>query len=438
MEGDIKIAILGLWHLGEIYSACLAELGCKVVAVSPDDELVQNFKSGIAPLEEPLLKDMLLRNQSAGRLEFTADFRRIAEADVVWLALDVPVDEYDEADLTPIWKALETCIPFIKKDAVIAVSSQIPVGTSAKINRMLRESRPDAKFRYFYSPENLRLGEGVKSFMEPKRIVIGADDALSLEMAGRIFASLKAEMIPMSVASAEMTKHAINAWLATSISFANDLADACEHSGADVEDVIRALKAEPRIGEKAYIFAGLGFSGGTLGRDLKALMGLKREGIHLPVISSAYDKNAKRSEMITQRLEGHFGNIAGKTFAILGVTYKPRTSTLRRSLPLSIERVLRDKGAITRLCDPLALPHEVVEHSPSFFSRDPYETIVGADAVLVLTPDERLRELDFLKLASGMKRPVLFDAQNILIPKEAHIKNAGFVYWSVGRGAASI
>ncbi len=434
MDVQYKIAVVGLWHLGEVYSACLAELGHTVIGIAEDSALVANFQKNIPPLAEPRLAELLESNQKSGRLSYTADYSKVKECNVVWFTFDTPVDDEDEVNLSPVWDALQKAIPHLENGVVVAVSSQLPVGTSKQIIEKIKAARPELQFSYFYSPENLRLGDAVRCFMEPGRIVIGADSRGALDAANNIFSKLNAEIITMKTASAEMAKHAMNAWLATSISFTNDIADICERNGADVEDVVRALKAEPRVGPKAYLFAGLGFSGGTLGRDLKALLAAARhDRIELPIVSGAYVKNRNRNDIVLARLRQCFGEVQGKTIAIFGITYKPGTPTLRRSQPLEIEAELRAAGAVLRLSDPLAVAEEVAARTPSPLFRDPYEAAQGADAALVLTPDPKLRDLDFLKLKTVMRTPVLFDAQNILISKEADIKSAGFTYLSIGR-----
>jgi UDPglucose 6-dehydrogenase len=308
------------------------------------------------------------------------------------------------------------------------------VGTSRRAIAAIRTARPTLEFSYAYIPENLRLGTAIRSFLDEKRFIVGTDSAAALSRAHEILAGIGGEIVSMSIESAEMAKHAMNAWLALSISFTNDLADLCEAEGADVEQVIGALKSEPRIGQKAYLFAGIGFSGGTLGRDLRALLAAgSQKGVELPVISSILAKNESRTDSLIRRLEKTLGSLNGATIAILGITYKPGTSTLRRSLPLAIESELRKRGALVRLYDPLAIPDEVVHFTDSPFFSDAYTAAEGSRAVLVLTPDRALRELDFKKLASVMRSPVLVDGQNILIAQETAIKESGFIYVSIGR-----
>ena len=434
MGKPYTIAVIGLWHLGEVYSACLAELGHTVKGISDDLAVIENFKKNIPPLGEPRLAELIEKRQKEGVLTYTADWSAVKDADVVWFTYDTPVDDKEEVDISIVRDALAKALPHFKEGVLVAMSSQLPVGTSSEFCASIKKMRPELSFSYVYTPENLRLGDAVRIFMEPGRIVVGTDSSDALEAMKFIFAKLNAEILLMSPASAEMAKHAMNAWNATCISFTNDLADLCEATGADVEDVIKALKTDSRVGPKAYLFAGLGFSGGTLGRDLKAMLKAGRNtNIELPMITAAYAKNASRDEIVPARLQKLFGSISGKTIALFGVTYKAGTSTLRRSQPLAIEARLRAAGALLRLYDPLAIPEEVAAVTPSPFFRDPYEAANGADIALVMTPSPDYRNLDFAKLKSVMKQPVLFDTCNILPTVEEKIVSAGLSYMRIGR-----
>ena len=434
MNSSYKIAVLGLWHLGEIYSACLAELGHNVVGISDDRAVIGNFSKNIPPLAEPSLEDMIARNRAAGRLAFSSELSGVKDRDVVWITFDTPVNDDDESDPGIVFKTIEALAPHLREGALLVVSSQIPVGSSEKIVAAIKKARPTLKFDYVYSPENLRLGDAVKGFMEPGRVVAGTASDRALKIFKEILAKLPAEVVAMNPASAEMTKHALNAWLATSISFTNDIADLCERYGADVEAVAGALKTDPRVGPKAYLFAGLGFSGGTLGRDLKAMMKAAKEGsIKLPVIEGAFMKNTTRTALVPVRLAKELGELKGKKLAMFGVTYKAGTSTLRRSQPLEVEAMLRAKGAAFNLYDPWAKATEVAEKTPSSFSADPYLAAQGADAILVMTPSRAFGDLDFGRLKKAAKGDLFFDTCNILCDKEEVIRKAGFKYIRIGR-----
>ncbi len=434
MNSSYTIGVIGLWHLGEIYSAGLSEIGHRVIGISDDAELVGRFAKKMPPLPEPGLEKLLADNFERGRLEYTVDIGRVSECNVVWLTFDTPVDENDDIDLSPIYEAVDRIIPHLQEGVLMVVSSQIPVGTSTEIMDRIRRVRPELTFRYAYTPENLRLGEAVRCFMEPVRIVVGAAGEEAFLNMKDIFTPLKAEIIQMSPASAEMAKHALNAFLASSICFANDLADIAEEVGADMLDVSRALHSDPRIGPRAYVDAGLSFSGGTLNRDIKVLRGLAQKyNIHPSVIATLYEKNEARKKLVPEKLAKLLGGLTGKTISLLGLTYKPGTKTLRRSHALEIAKELVVRGAVLRLHDPQAEEKEI--GIPAVFSRDVYEASRGAHAVVVVTSWPEFKEIDFSKLAaSAAPGAIFFDTFNFLSSKEKAIADAGFRYIGIGRG----
>lgn len=431
------IAVVGLWHLGEIYSAGLAELGHSVVGVSDDEGVIANFSRDIPPLPEPQLEKIIARNRSRNMLRYTTDFSEIARCNILWITFDTPVNGADEADLSPIWDALKKSLPHLAQGVLVAVSSQIPVGTSEKIIEHIRRARPELEFDYAYTPENLRLGEAVKCFMQPGRIVVGAASERASARVEEIFLPLKAEIVRMSPASAEVAKHALNAFLATSISFINDIADVCEKSGADVLDVARALRSDPRIGEKAALNAGLGFSGGTLGRDLMALAGFAKErDFTVPVIKAVLEKNTARTDAVMKKISTAFGaqRMSGKVVAVFGLTYKPGTPTLRRSRVLELAAKLSKEGAALRLHDPVARKEELPAMENAAFYADPYEAARGADMLLFATPWPEFKKLDFKKLIGAARRgAILFDAPNMFYDEARTIEALGAKYIGIGR-----
>ncbi len=430
-----SIATIGLWHLGEVYSACLAKLGNHVVGIDNNAKVVGNLFQNIPPLPEPGLEDLLKENQAAGRLSFTTDFESIKDRDVVWFTFDTPVNDEDEVDTSVLWDSLVQCVPYLKTGVLVVISSQIPVGTSKKIQAFIREKRPTLAFEYAYTPENLRLGEALRCFLEPGRIVIGAETEAAFKIMEEIFLPLHAEIVRMAPASAEMAKHALNAFLATSLSFINDIADACEKSGADVLDVVRALHSDDRIGQKAFLGAGLGFSGGTLGRDLKTLIHYSKEnGFALPVIEAAFLKNRSREVMILEKLNQALGGVEGKTITVLGLTYKAGTRTLRRSKSLVIATELARCGAMLHLSDPVVIEEELPEISNAIFVRDPYAAAKGSEAIILITPWPEFKSLNLAKLSEGMVgKRVFLDTGNLLYDRQHEFEKIGIRYEGTGR-----
>ncbi len=436
----MKIAVCGLWHLGEIYSAGLAELGHFVIGMSDNARVIEGLKRNEPPLAESQLAPLLEKHQTSGRLVYSTDWEYVKKCDVVWITFDTPVDNRDHVDTSIIFDCLAKAAPHLKDGVLLVVSSQLPVGTSAEIIRFVEKKRRGLLFHYAYIPENLRLGEAMESFLDPKRIVIGANDSAVFKKVTHIFRKIDAEFLTMNIASAEMVKHALNSFLATSLSFSYDIADISERVGARSVDVARALRADPRIGAGAYLDASIGFSGGTLGRDLGVLLSeAKRHGIVLPVIRAVLEKNTRRKEIAYRAFEEHLGSMKNKKIAILGVTYKAGTSTLRRSLALEFARGFYKRGAALALCDPLAAENEVrrmLLKIPFTFTRNPIDALKNCHAALAITPWPTLAGINFKKVRQEMKAPfVFFDARNFFYAEREKIKRAGIAYLGVGNGS---
>ncbi len=434
----MRIGVIGLWHLGEVYSACIADLGNKVVGIDRDREVVDNLNSGIVPLAEPKLGSIVKNNIKKGRLKYSTDFSQLADCDITWFTIDIPVDKHDKADVKVIFTYIKEVLPHIKDGSLIVVSSQLPVGTSDKISKFIKANRKNFKFDYAYVPENLSLGKSVDMFMQPSRIVIGLDDSKRQQDLINIFKKLNTSILTVRVASAEMIKHATNAFLATSLSFIYDIADVCEAVGADVVEVARGLRADERIGEKAYLDASAGFSGGHLARDLQYLRKIARgEKINLPVITSVVRKNDQRPKIIFEKTTPHLGTFKGKTVTFFGITYKSGTPTLTRSLPLMVAKEALRLGAKINLCDPWVNKDEISQEIPkgkySYFA-DPYNSVESSHVVICITPWEELRKLDWQKIAKLMSSPkILFDARNFFARESTVMTKAGIKYIGVGR-----
>lgn len=432
----MNIAVIGLWQLGETFSAGIAELGNNVIGIDTDEKTIRDLRGGIPPLAEPGLEALIAGNMKEGRLRFTTDFAEVKKCEVVWFTFDTPVDDNDDAKMEIIYDALTKAIPHFQTEITLVITSQVPVGSSDKIVAAIRAERPEVKVHYAYTPENLRLGDAVRCFMEPGRIVIGTNDEGARETVERIFAPLRAEIIAMSIPSAEMMKHALNAFLATSLSFINDIADICEAEGADVIDVVRGLRSDPRIGKDAFLGAGLGFSGGTLGRDLRALdAAAKEHGIVVPVIMAAWEKNAGRGKALADLFIKKLDGAEGRRVAVFGMTYKAGTTTLRRSRSVELAERLRAAGADVRLHDPHASQEEIGEATALPFFADPYEAVTACEGIFFATPWPDFKNIDFARLAKACRAgAILFDANNLLCGEsEKKIRAAGMKYSGVGR-----
>jgi len=429
-----KVAVLGIWHLGAVTSACLADLGYHVMGFDPDPQRLDKLNNGVPPLYEPGLEELIRKNLSIGKLSYTADLKDALEgAKHIIVAFDTPVNERDEADLSPIWNALSQSTPYLEDDCVIIVSSQVPLGSCEEFGSMISERRPSLRFGIAYVPENLRLGQAIERFEHPDMIVIGANDPNTHERAEHLYRVIDAPKAKVDLRTAEMVKHAINAYLAMQISFINEIANLSDNLGADAIKVGEAMRLDNRIGSKAMLKPGLGFAGGTLARDLKALQKLgQKVGYETHIVNSILRVNRNQNRMIVTRLQKGCGSINGLTVGVLGLTYKPGTSTLRRSASLEIIHELVEGGAKVKAYDPEADLHEIQGPIEFEFCPDLVTAAKDTDALIFVTAWPEFREIDFSKIKPIVKRTVIIDAQNVLDPK--NIVRLGFAYLGVGRG----
>lgn len=427
------ICVVGLWHLGSVVTACWAELGYNVIGLDDATGVIEGLRSGRAPVFEPGLDDLLRANVSKGRLTFTTDFGdAIPRADFVFVAFDTPVDGLDRPDLTPVQEALRAVAPHLREGAIVIVSSQVPVGTCLIWREEVRRLSGHRRVDLVYSPENLRLGEAILCYLQPERIVIGADDETTLRRVVGLFGAVGAPVLPMSLVSAEMAKHALNSFLATSVSFINEIATLCEATGADVLSVVEALKTDPRIGRRAFLSPGFGFAGGTLARDIRVLMEVGRTSrTETPLLDSVLEVNRRRHGLVLRRLTDLYGTVDGLVVGLLGLAYKAGTSTLRRSVALEVIDSLAGAGAKIRAFDPKADLSEL--NGPARFEpvADAYEAARGASALVVMTEWPEFTQLEFDRIKSAMANPVILDGKNLLAG--LRLGEKGFRYMGVGR-----
>ncbi len=429
-----KIAVLGIWHLGSVYSSCLADLGHEVTGWDSDADKVLDLNQGIAPLFEPGLNDLIEANLSSGSLSYTDKLEKALKgSSFVIVAFDTPVDKNDEVDLSEIFATIEAASNFLEEDSVVIVSSQVPIGTCEQLKSAISKNRPSLKFDVACSPENLRLGQAIENFKQSDRIVIGSDSADTLDKVEDLFKVVGAPIIRMNLRTAEMTKHALNAFLATSVSFANEIGNICDRVGADALKVAEALRADIRIGKKALVRPGLGFAGATLARDMKVLKRLSEEtGYEAPLVNGVLKVNDGQNKAVVVKLDQICKPITGKTIGVLGLTYKPGTSTLRRSAAIEIISELARKGAVIKAFDPKASVEELQTHQEFQFCTSPYEVAKDGDALVFVTEWPEFRDIDFTQVKSSMKSPVVLDTQNML--DSEHLQAMGFMYYGAGRG----
>ena len=334
----MKICVQGLWHLGSVTAACLASIGHDVVGLDCDSNNLSNLNQGKAPLFEPGLDEMIHNEINQGHLRFSQSSREaLADAELLWVTFDTPVDEDDQADVELVLDKIKSVLPELNDGTVVLISSQIPVGSIKKLENFVKDNYIKKQICFAYSPENLRLGKSIDVFLNPDRIVVGTRNDETKEKLKKLLSPITNKIEWMSVESAEMTKHAINAFLATSVTFANELAAICELYGADAKEVERGLKTESRIGPRAYLSPGGPFAGGTLA---------------LPLLHSVRVSNNEHKKWTKRKLSEKFTPLNKLSVAIWGLTYKPETSTLRRSLAVALCDWLIEEGANVRVYDP--------------------------------------------------------------------------------------
>lgn len=404
----MKVAVLGMWHLGCVTAACLARLGHEVVGLDADAGVISGLTAGRAPIAEPGLDEAIAAGRAAGRLRFTTDIDdAVSGADAVWVAIDTPVDDDDRADVAAVRRATEALFPSLRDGAVVIVSSQVPVGTTRALAEACRAAHPARRAGFACSPENLRLGKALSVFLEPDRVVVGVQDEWTRAHLEPLLASITSRVEWMSIESAEMVKHALNAFLATSVAFANEIATVCEAVGADAAVVARALKSDVRIGPRAYLAPGAAFAGGTLARDVVFLGALgERCPRPLPVLQGVKVSNDAHRDWPVRRVEQVLGGVAGRAVAVWGLTYKPGTDTLRRSSAVTWCRALAAKGARVRAYDPSIREWPLGPRDGDVaLCASAIEAVEGAQALIVGTEWPAFREVpaeDVERAAPGL------------------------------------
>ena len=432
----MKICVQGLWHLGSVTAACLASIGHDVVGLDSDINTIDGLNQGKATLFEPGLDDLLQAGITKGRLRFTTSITdAAADAEVLWVAFDTPVDDDDRADVDFVLNQIKIVLPLLADGTVVLVSSQMPVGSVHNLEVFVREHLPNKQLSFACSPENLRLGKSLDVFLKPDRIVVGVrtDDArIKLE---KMLLPVTERIEWMSVESAEMTKHAINSFLATSITFANEIAAICELVGADAKEVERGLKTEMRIGSKAYLGPGGPFAGGTLARDIEFLgVESRAKNLVTPLLSSVRTSNDEHKNWVRRKLLEKFPSLKGITIAVGGLTYKPGTDTLRRSLAVELCDWLIEQGAIVHVHDPVVrqLPERwsgrVVSYSQAL------DALTGAGVLVVGTEWPEFRQAAAELNPAASPNLVVIDANRYL---QAAVASMGLTYLAVGTPSAN-
>ncbi len=427
-----KICIIGLWHLGMVNAVGFAEKGFFVTGIELDPERLKKLKKGIPPLFEPGLKEKMEKYMSAGLLRFTDDVSTAKEADYVIIAYDTPVNEKDEVDISPISNAAKLLSVYLAENTPLIVTSQIPLGTSEVLEKFVHKENIRWKSGVAYVPENLRLGIAIERFLHPDMIVVGSSDSKVEKQVLSLYKDFDTLKFTMDLKSAEMVKHALNTYLATAITFGNEISRLSEKLGANGVKVAKALKADKRVG-KAPILPGLGFSGGTIARDVTQLLKFSRQKKYKSnLLNSIVKSNDQTFTDVIDKLSKVLGNLKGKTVGILGLTYKPGTSTLRRSPAIKLIQLLNKKGANCLGYDPKADNEELKKYSGLFKRVINLDGLVKkSDALLLVTEWPEFNEINYSQLALMMKRPVFIDTKNFIDPDR--LKKSGFEYIGFGQ-----
>ncbi len=435
----MKIAMIGTGYVGLVSGACFSEFGVEVVCVDKDEEKIERLKAGECPIYEPGLENLVANNVAANRLSFTTNLpSAVKGADAVFIAVGTPSRRGGgHADLSYVYGAAKEVAEAIDGYTVIVTKSTVPVGTGREVKRIVAETRPDADFDVASNPEFLREGAAISDFMRPDRVVIGTETKRAAEVLSELYRPLyllETPIVQTTLETAELTKYAANTFLATKITFINEFADLCEKVGANVQDVARGIGLDGRIGNK-FLHAGPGYGGSCFPKDTLALVQTAKDaGAPIRIVETVVDINEKRKTQMAEKvIAACGGSVADKTIAVLGLTFKPDTDDMRDSPSLIIVPELQKAGATIQAYDPQGMKEAAHLFDDVVFCEGPYETMQGADVLVIVTEWNAFRALDFARVKSLLKTPTLVDLRNIYNLDE--MKRAGISYFSVGREA---
>ncbi len=434
----MKIAIIGTGYVGLVSGACFAEFGHEVTCIDRDQEKISRLEKGEITIYEPGLEALVEKNLKAGRLMFTTDFiPGVPEAQVVFIAVGTPASRRGDgyADLTYVYDAVRQTAPHLQDYTVIVNKSTVPVGTARQVARIIGEVNPAAHFDVASNPEFLREGAAIRDFTHPDRVVIGVDSQRAEEVLKDIYRPLyllETPFVITGIETSELIKYAANAFLATKISFINEMANICEEIGADVQDVARGIGLDGRIGKK-FLHAGPGYGGSCFPKDAQALMRIAQEcGVACRVVESVVEVNsAQKARMARKIRQALGGSEGGRTIAVLGLSFKPETDDMRDAPSLTILSILLEHGAHIRAYDPQAMKEAAKLMPEVTYCQNPYETCEGADALVLMTEWNEFRALDLERIKGLLKEPVFIDLRNVYRPEV--LREHGFFYYSVGR-----
>lgn len=437
----MNIAIVGTGYVGLVSGACFSEMGINVICVDIDEKKIQKLKDGVMPIYEPGLDELVERNVKAGRLQFTTDLTTCLDAvEVVFSAVGTPPDEDGSADLKYVLEVARTIGRNINKHVVLVTKSTVPVGTAKKVRTAIQEELDkrgvNIEFDVASNPEFLKEGAAIKDFMAPDRVVLGVESERARKLMERLYRPFTLNGYPilmMDVPSAEMTKYAANAMLATRISFMNDIANLCERVGANVDNVRKGMGTDSRIGSR-FLYAGCGYGGSCFPKDVKALVHTGIEnGYHMQVIEAVETVNEKQKSIVFDKLNAAFnGNLKGKTVAVWGLAFKPETDDMREAPALVVIEKLLEAGATVKAFDPVAMAECKRRIGDTVtYCKDMYEAVIDADAVALLTEWKQFRMPSWAIIHKAMNNYIVVDGRNIYDSEE--LQELGFIYSRIGQ-----
>ena len=429
--------MIGSGYVGLVSGACFADFGHDVVCVDLDAAKIARLEDGVMPIYEPGLKEIVAKNVRDARLSFSTDLAKsVADAQAIFIAVGTPSRRGDGyADLSFVYAAAREIALHAAPGAVVVTKSTVPVGTGDEVERIVRETRPGVDIQVVSNPEFLREGAAIEDFKRPDRIVVGSDDPRAREVMQEIYRPLYLNNQPllfMARRTAELTKYAANAFLATKITFINEIADLCEATGANVQDVARGIGLDNRIGRK-FLHAGPGYGGSCFPKDTLALVKTGHDaGSPLRIVETVVSINDQRKRAMARKvIAACGGSVRGKTIALLGLTFKPNTDDMRDAPSLAIVPALQDNGAVIRAYDPEGIEQARPLLDNVEFAKNAYAAIEGADALVLVTEWDAFRALDMQKVKALLKSPIVVDLRNVYSPAE--MKKLGFAYTSIGR-----
>ena len=439
----MKVTLFGTGYVGLVTGTCLAEVGNHVLCVDVDAAKIHGLKEGRIPIYEPGLEDMVLANQRAGRLDFTTDpAAAVAHADILFIAVGTPPDEDGSADLRHVLAVARTIGEHLQRPALVVTKSTVPVGTAdrvrAEVAAALAARGVEVAFEVASNPEFLKEGDAVKDCMRPDRIIIGTESVEAVNKLKALYAPFNRNherIVAMDLRSAELTKYAANAMLATKISFMNEMANLAERLGADIEKVRLGIGSDPRIGF-SFIYPGAGYGGSCFPKDVQALeRTAKQNGFDAHILSAVEAVNHRQKRKLHQLLIQHFGDLRGKTIGLWGLAFKPNTDDMREAPSRALMEALWADGAQVRAFDPEAM-HEARrifgERDDLLLCNEPYEVLEGADALVLITEWKTFWSPDFSRIKAELREPVIFDGRNVYDPQQ--VEAGGLAYYGIGRG----